>query len=200
MVGGGRGRGRGALEDQQTEMAEMRRMIEDLARAVQALQGQERREAPDGDPNPSEDESEGNPEDEQDVHNPFHDVAGLGEPASFNYEDEDTNKEAITDDCLCEICCGNCGVEEDKDANKDAIKALNKDIDNNFVDFNTFLMQTPKAIVNLVNEINDGKRIFGTARLKLKRKFIDQDQAFIPNIYLFGKEEFNCKLICQKKI
>ncbi|KAL6185903.1 hypothetical protein ACLB2K_042025 [Fragaria x ananassa] len=86
MVGRGRGRGRGALEDQQTEMAEMRRMIEDLTRAVQALQGQERREAPDGDPNPSEAELEGRSEDEQDVHNPFHDVAGEGEPVSFDYK------------------------------------------------------------------------------------------------------------------
>ena len=84
MVGRGRGRGRGALEDQQTEMAEMRRMIEDLTRAVQALQGQERRGAPDGDPNPSEDELESNPEEEQDVDNPFHEVAGDGERPNRN--------------------------------------------------------------------------------------------------------------------
>ena len=40
MVGRGRGRGRGN-QAQQTELAEMCPMIEDLSRAVQALQRQE---------------------------------------------------------------------------------------------------------------------------------------------------------------
>lgn len=84
MVGRGKGRGRGISEDQQTEMAEMRRMIEDLSRAVQTLQGQgrvgARMEIPEGNHNPLVDPPEGNPEDEQseDFENPFHNIAGDG--------------------------------------------------------------------------------------------------------------------------
>ena len=52
MVGRGRGRGRGN-QPQQIELAELRRMVEDLTRAVQALQRQEpveaRMENPEGD-------------------------------------------------------------------------------------------------------------------------------------------------------
>ncbi|KAL6210631.1 hypothetical protein ACLB2K_015863 [Fragaria x ananassa] len=102
-----------------------------------------------------------------------------GEPVSFAYEGSnsiftfsvnnnsekekkdgvvDFSKPPIYDNCFCEACCGNCGVEEDEDANKGAIKALKKDIDNNFIDLlgvNTFLMQIIKSIVNLINQIKD---------------------------------------------
>ena len=96
-------------------------------------------------------------------------------------EDEDTNKDAIKD------CCGNCGDEEDEEPNKKAIKAMKKDIDNNFVDFlrvNIFVIQIPKTIVNLVNEINDVKGSFGTTRLRLKRKTIGS-RSSIYSKYLF---------------
>ncbi|KAL6185225.1 hypothetical protein ACLB2K_041359 [Fragaria x ananassa] len=132
----------------------------------------------------------------------FHQCAPLcesgekGEPVSFDYEGSnsiftfsvnnnsekeknvgvvDFSKPLIYDDCFCEACCGNCGVEEDEDVNKGAIKTLKKDIDNNFIDFlgvNTFLMQILKSIVNLINQIKDSGGNFGIARLKLKRKFI----------------------------
>ena len=145
---------------------------------------------------------------------PFHRCAPLcelgerGEPVSFDYEGSnsiftfsvnnnsekekkdgvvDFSKPPMYDDCFCEACCGNYGVEEDEDANKEAIKALKKDIDNNFVDFlgvNTFLMQILKSIVNLVNQIKDGGGNFGIARLKLKRKFIGSGSS-IYSKYLF---------------
>ncbi|KAL6189245.1 hypothetical protein ACLB2K_040634 [Fragaria x ananassa] len=101
-----------------------------------------------------------------------------------------------------EICVGlfhRCAPlceSEDEDAKKDAIKALKKDIDNNFVDFlgvNAFIMQIPKSIVNFVNQINDGEENFGIVRLKLKRKFIGS-QSSIYSKYLFiwkGRIEAN---------
>nr|CAD1817170.1 unnamed protein product [Ananas comosus var. bracteatus] len=78
MVGRSRGRERGN-QGQQADMAEMRCMIEDLSRAVQALQRQEpvvaRMENPEGDHSPV-DMLEGSLEDEtnqEDFENPFHD-------------------------------------------------------------------------------------------------------------------------------
>ncbi|KAL6211417.1 hypothetical protein ACLB2K_016643 [Fragaria x ananassa] len=76
---------------------------------------------------------------------------------------------------------------EDEDANKGAIKALKKDIGNNFIDFlgvNTFLMQILKSIVNLINQIKDGEGNFGIVRLKLKRKFIGS-RSNIYSKYIF---------------
>ena len=74
--------GKSVQDDQQTEMAEMRRMIEDLTRAVQALQGQgragARMEIPEGRRNPRIDTPEGDLRDNkfEDMENPFHDAAG----------------------------------------------------------------------------------------------------------------------------
>ncbi|KAL6124677.1 hypothetical protein ACLB2K_077189 [Fragaria x ananassa] len=94
----------------------------------------------------------------------------------------DFNKPPIYDDCFCEACYDNYGVEEDEDANKRAIKALKKDTDHNFVEFlgvKAFIMQILKVVVNIINQINDGEGNFGIARLKLKRKFIESGS----NIY-----------------
>ncbi|KAL6222928.1 hypothetical protein ACLB2K_006318 [Fragaria x ananassa] len=154
---------------------------------------------------------------------PFHRCAPLcesgekGEPISFDYEGSnsiftfsvnnnsekekkdgvvDFSKPPIYDDCFCEACYGNCGMEEDEDAKKDAIKASKKDTDHNFVDFlevNAFIMQIPKVVVNIVNQINDVEGNFGIARLKLKRKFIGS-QSSIYSKYLFiwiGRIEAN---------
>ncbi|XP_021817152.1 uncharacterized protein LOC110759412 [Prunus avium] len=80
MVGRARGRGRGN-QAQNTEMAEMRRMMEDLSRAVQALQRQERADAymeiPERNRGPlhiPEGGGEDEYEDETDVDNPFHEA------------------------------------------------------------------------------------------------------------------------------
>ena len=131
-----------------------------------------------------------------------------GEPVSFDYEGSnsiftfsvnnnsekekkdgvvDFSKPPIYDDCFCEACCDNCGMEEDEGTNKDVIKALKKDTDHNFVDFlgvNTFLIKFPKSIVNLINQIKDDEENFGITRLKLKRKFIGSGSS-IYSKYLF---------------
>ena len=88
-----RGRGRGR-NNQQTEIAEMRRMIEDLTLAVQALRRQEpaeaRMEIPEGDrdllenDNPEEDDEA---EDEVEDENPFHDAGALNRRARGGLED-----------------------------------------------------------------------------------------------------------------
>ena len=89
MVGRGRGRDRGN-QSQQTKMAEMRRMIADLTRVVQALQRQEtvgaQMENPDGDHNHSEVpdlEAEDVVEDE----NPFYDAGAANGTARGGLEE-----------------------------------------------------------------------------------------------------------------
>ncbi|CAL2249473.1 unnamed protein product [Prunus armeniaca] len=84
MVGRARGRGRGN-QAQHTEMAEMRRMMEDLSRAVQALQRQERADAymeiPERNRGPlhiPEGGGEDEYEDETDVDNLFHEAGNHG--------------------------------------------------------------------------------------------------------------------------
>ena len=76
MVGRGRGQGRGN-QPQQTELAELRRMVEDLTRAVQALQRQEpveaRMENPEGDHEQLENLDLEIDEELEDV-NPFHEA------------------------------------------------------------------------------------------------------------------------------
>ena len=83
MVGRGRGRGRGrGNQPQQTELAELRRMVEDLTRAVQALQRQElmeaRMENPEGDHEQLENLDLEIDEELEDV-NPFHEAG----PANY---------------------------------------------------------------------------------------------------------------------
>ena len=88
-----RGRGRGKT-NQQEEMAEMQRMIEDLTLAVQALRRQEPAEAqveiPEGNhnllknDNPEEDDEV---EDEVEDENPFHDAKALNWRARGGLED-----------------------------------------------------------------------------------------------------------------
>ncbi|CAL8177990.1 unnamed protein product [Prunus armeniaca] len=84
MVGRARGRGRGN-QAQHIEMAEMRRMMEDLSRAVQALQRQERADAymeiPERNRGPlhiPEGGGEDEYEDETDVDNLFHEAGNHG--------------------------------------------------------------------------------------------------------------------------
>ncbi|EOY18988.1 DNA/RNA polymerases superfamily protein isoform 2 [Theobroma cacao] len=83
MVGRGRGRGRGN-QPQQAELAKMRRMIDDLTRAMQALQLQElveaRMENPKGDHNPFEIHNLED-DDEFENENPFHEDVPVNQAA-----------------------------------------------------------------------------------------------------------------------
>ncbi|EOY26100.1 DNA/RNA polymerases superfamily protein [Theobroma cacao] len=88
MVGRARGRGRGN-QPQQAELAEMRRMIDDLTRAVQALQRQEpveaRMENPEGDHNPLE-IHDLEDDDEFENENPFHEDGPANQAARVGLE------------------------------------------------------------------------------------------------------------------
>ena len=93
MVGCGRGRGRGN-QAQQTELAQMRHLIEELSRAVQALQRQEpveaRMEIPKGDHDPL-DMLEGGLKDNSDDRfdeNPFHDAGPVNNAVRGRLEEQ----------------------------------------------------------------------------------------------------------------
>ncbi|CAL9028321.1 unnamed protein product [Prunus brigantina] len=92
MVGRARGRGRGN-QAQHTQMAEMRRIMEDLSRAVQALQRQERAdvymEIPEHNRKPlhiPEGGGEDEYEDETEVDNPFHEAGNHGDEHYFEWK------------------------------------------------------------------------------------------------------------------
>ncbi|KAL5777403.1 hypothetical protein ACOSP7_010329 [Xanthoceras sorbifolium] len=92
MVGRGRGRGVRGNQNQQVEVAELRQMIEDLSRAVQALQRQERvgahMETPEGD-HRLLDIPEGDLEeiDSDENLNPFHDAGRANNAVRGGLED-----------------------------------------------------------------------------------------------------------------